>query len=210
MIELLGHYGGDREIALAAWTSTSRELTPEKEGRIDKMIHTLWREGHKTPFERGIVHFLVDTDIASHIHMIKHRHAGTNGESARYKEIKEDRIHIPQDWKGDDTLQYWANKLEQHSKEGLWLYHECLEELTPILGRKRAKESSRYFRGYNTVINTDVIMNMSCFANFYYLRASDHAQKEIRDIALEMFRLIKAIPNDPFRHTLKAIEVYRK
>lgn len=29
-VELIGHYGSDEIIALAAWTSTSRELTDEK------------------------------------------------------------------------------------------------------------------------------------------------------------------------------------
>ena len=49
----------------------------------------LWINGHETPFEKGTVHFLVDTDIASHIHLLKHRISSLNAESARYKELKE-------------------------------------------------------------------------------------------------------------------------
>ena len=33
-VELIGHYGSDEIIALSAWTSTSRDLTPEKRDRI--------------------------------------------------------------------------------------------------------------------------------------------------------------------------------
>ena len=72
-VELIGFYGGDLEIALSAWTSTSRDLTPEKHARIGKLIKQLWTSGHETPAEKGIVHFLVTSEIASHIHKIKHR-----------------------------------------------------------------------------------------------------------------------------------------
>lgn len=84
-VELLGHYGSDETIACSAWTSTSRELTDGKRERIGKLINMLWSQGHETPFEKATVHFLVDTDIASHIHLLKHRMSSLNAESARYK-----------------------------------------------------------------------------------------------------------------------------
>lgn len=198
--QLIGYYGSDETIALAAWTSTSRELSDDKRDRIPKMITDLYNQGHKTPFERGIVHFLVETDIASHIHLIKHRLIGTNGESARYKELKEDKIYIPDDW-----TEKWKKRLEHHAELSNFLYHESLRELTPILGRKRAKESARYFKTYNSTITTDVIMNMSCFDNFYKLRHSDKAQKEISEIAAEMAELIKNIKGNPFKTTIELI-----
>ena len=66
-VELIGYYGSDEVIACSAWTSTSRNLTDEKKARVQSLIEMLWINGHETPFEKGIVHFLVDTDIASHI-----------------------------------------------------------------------------------------------------------------------------------------------
>jgi thymidylate synthase ThyX len=87
------------------------------------------------------------------------------------------------------------------------LYHQCLAELTPILGRKRAKESARYFKTYNSQIQSDVMFNIRSFANFLKLRNSEHAQFEIREIAAEMLRLVSEIENNPFEHTLKAIQV---
>lgn len=211
-VQLIGYYGSDKQIALAAWTSTSRELTPQKEERIPKLVEDLFTNKHMTCFERGILHFLVETDIASHIHLIKHRTIGTNGESARYKELKEDKYYIPHDWK-EGASSYmgtqaigWAYRLEQFTKEANNLYHQCLEELTPVLGRKRAKESARYFKTYNSVITTDVILNMSSFANFYKLRHSDKAQLEISEIAAEMMELAENIEGNPFETTLKMIK----
>lgn len=198
-VELLGYYGSDEIIACSAWTSTSRDITPEKKERIPKLINMLWSEGHETPFEKGTVHFLVNCDIASHIHLLKHRIASINAESARYKELKEDKFYIATDWPDK-----WKNKLRNISNITNIIYHECLEELTPILGRKRAKESARFFKMYNSQIQADVMFNMRSFANFLKLRMSEHAQVEIREIAEKMLELVKNIPGEPFKETLKA------
>ena len=196
-VELLGHYGSDETIACSAWTSTSRELDEKKRKRIPKLINMLWSEGHETPFEKGSVHFLVDCDIASHIHLLKHRISSLNAESARYKELKEDKFIVPDDWP-----EYWQKKLAYYTQQGNELYHLCVGELTDTLGRKRAKESARFFKTYNSKIQSDILFNMRSFANFQKLRNSEHAQKEIREIAQLMIDLVREIPGEPFKHTL--------
>ena len=211
-VELLGFYGDDQTVACSAWTSVNRELTQDKIKRIPQMIEMLWSNGHETPFEKVTVHFLVDTDIASHIHLLKHRMANINGESARYKELKEDKFYIPEDFKkvySEHNADYWNYVLQSYTEKGNELYHQCLEDLTPVLGRKRAKESARFFKTYNSQIQADVMFNMSSFANFLKLRDSEHAQKEIREIAQEMVRLVQNIEGNPFEHTLEAFN-YKK
>ena len=212
-VDLLGYYGSDEVIACSAWTSTSRALTDDKRARIGKLIDTLWTDGHETPFEKATVHFLVTTDIASHIHLLKHRVSSLNAESARYKELKEDKYYLPKDWEdikantqaltinkqSNDT---WFELLQQYTEIGNQLYHDCLADLTPVVGRKRAKESARFFKTYNSQIQADVSFNMRSFANFIKLRRSEHAQVEIRDIADRMFNLVTNIPDDPFKHTI--------
>lgn len=197
-VEILGYYGSDEIIACSAWTSTSRELTDDKRARIEKLIDTLWSNSHETPFEKGVVHFLVDTDIASHIHLLKHRVSSLNAESARYKELKEDKYYLPADWPAS-----WQDRLQEYTKLGNTLYHQCLDDLTDRLGRKRAKESARFFKTYNSKIQADIMFNMRSFANFQKLRNSDHAQIEIRDIAKKMLTLVENLPDSPFMHTLE-------
>ena len=220
-VELLGYYGSDEVIACSAWTSTSRNLTENKRQRIGTLIDMLWSEGHETPFEKGVVHFLVDTDIASHIHLLKHRISSLNAESARYKELKEDKYYLPEDWKGipvnqevyssltrlkiDNTFS-WIEALREYTEIGNSLYHKCIEDLTPVLGRKRAKESARFFKTYNSQIQADVMFNMRSFANFVKLRKSEHAQKEIREIAEKMLDIVENINQNPFKHTIKIIK----
>lgn len=225
-VELIGYYGDDTTIACSAWTSTSRDLTEEKKQRVGKLIHTLWSSGHETPFEKATVHFLINTSIDAHIHLIKHRiGVSVNAESARYKELKEDKYYLPEDWAGikESKPEYWKTfnqdingnefpfiseewlkKLENYTNQGNQLYHKCVADLTPVLGRKRAKESARFFKTYNSQIQADVMFNMRSFANFQKLRNSEHAQLEIREIAAKMLELVKNIEGQPFKHTLEA------
>lgn len=204
-IELLGYYGDDRTHACSAWTSTSRNLSHDKIERIPKLLKMLANEGHHTPFEKSYLHFLVTTDIASHIHIIKHRiGVSVNGESARYKEIKEDQFLIPEDWP-----EIWKEQLKHHTQQGLNLYHNCINSLTETYGvdRKRAKESARFFRGYNTQITADVSFNWRSFYHFQSLRNKSNAQLEIREIAQTMLDLVKNIENNPFKYTIEAFDL---
>jgi thymidylate synthase (FAD) len=222
-VELLGYYGDDTVIACSAWTSTSRELTDDKRQRVGKLIDMLWSNGHETPFEKASVHFLVNTEIASHIHLLKHRISSLNAESARYKELKEDKYYIPEDWKDISAESYsydpdwskahgwiggdtWSDMLEKYTELGNELYHKCIADLEPVLGRKRAKESARFFKTYNSQIQADVSFNMRSFANFVKLRRCEHSQLEIRKVADEMLKLVMDLPDNPFEHTLAAWE----
>jgi len=202
-VELLGHYGSDLIHSQSAWTSTSRDLTEEKIGRVDKLLTMLASEGHHTPFEKSGLHFLVTVDQATHIHLLKHRiGVSINGESARYKELKEDKMYLPYDWSNT-----WKNKMQDYAEQGNKLYHEALEYFTPILGRKRAKESARYFKAFNSQITMDVMFNWRSFYHFQQLRNSEHAQKEVQKLAQEMLDLVKNIEGNPFEKTIKAFKL---
>jgi len=204
VVELLGWYGDDTIIACSAWTSTSREITDEKRNRIPSLLKMLADAGHHTPFEKSSLHFLIDTDIASHIHLIKHRvGVSVNGESARYKEIKQDKYVVPTDWPED-----WQNILKSYTQQGNDLYHKCVADLVNRgMDKKRVKESARFFKTYNSKISADVMFNWRSFYHFLELRNKPDAQKEIREIASEMLRLVKQIDGHPFKHTIDAFNL---
>jgi thymidylate synthase (FAD) len=211
-VELLGFYGDDTVHAQSAWTSTSRDLTEDKINRIPKLLNMLASEGHHTPFEKSMLHFLVTVDQATHIHLLKHRiGVSINGESARYKELKEDKYYLPEDlgWNQEmkTTNMSWVEKLTEFTEESNKLYHQCLEELTTILGRKRAKESARFFKTFNSQITMDVSFNWRSFYHFQQLRNSEHSQKEVRELAQEMLELVKNIEGNPFKHTIESFKL---
>ena len=187
-VELVGYYGSDETHALSAWTSTSRNLTEKKRARMGKLIHMLAQEGHHTPFEKSMLHFLVKTDIATHIHLLKHRiGVSINGESARYKELKGDNVYIPYDW-DDEEVSIYTDHIEEAYKK----YHECLVRLEEKgISRKRAKEVARFYLPYSNQIVSDISFNFRSFMHFQKLRNSEHAQDEVKNVAEKMLQLIK-------------------
>ena len=194
IVELIGYYGSDETHALSAWTSTSRDLTEEKKERIPKLLKMLAENSHSTPFEKSSLHFLVTTEIATHVQLLKHRCAvSINAESARYKELKEDKYYVPIDWPLGERELYI-----EHLESSLQKYHSTLERLIQGgMSRKRAKESARFYIPYGNQITADVMFNFRSFFHFIQLRYSEHAQVEIKNVAkqmLDMVVLTKAFP----------------
>jgi len=187
-VELIGFYGSDETHALSAWTSTNRDLTDEKRSRIPALLKMLADNNHATPFEKSSLHFLVTTDIATHIHLLKSRiGVSVNAESARYKELKDDKYYVPFDWDSVEQALY-----VDHMEVSLKRYHDTLERLVKKgMSRKRAKETARLYLPYGNQITSDVMFNFRSFAHFVRLRYSKHAQAEIRNVADSMLHLVK-------------------
>lgn len=187
-VELIGFYGGDETHALSAWTSTSRDLDEDKKSRMGKLLKMLAEQGHHTPFEKSYLHFLVTCETASHIHLIKHRiGVSINAESARYKELKEDKVYSPSDWSYDNK-----DKFKADMEKSLENYHYILNKLiSEGYDRKRAKESARFYLPYANQITMDVGFNFRSFMHFQGLRNKPEAQMEIMLIAQDMLRLIQ-------------------
>ena len=72
------------------------------------------------------------------------------------------------------------------------------------MGRKRAKESARYFLPYAKQLDFDCMFNFRSFVHFQGLRNSPDAQVEIEEIAQSMLEQVKAIPSNPFQYSLEA------
>lgn len=200
-----------------------------------ELLQFLAQHNHCTPFEKSCLDFQITGDIASHIHSIKHRIATSiNSESARYKELT-DKWYLPNDWNTDTILlntttyprcfEYlthlhktinhdwennsitWKELLNQYTLLGHELYHLAVDQLSTKLGRKRAKESARYFLTYNKQLDYDCMFNFRSFINFQQLRNSKYAQLEIQKIAQQMLELVKAIPENPFKYSLEAFNL---
>lgn len=200
-VELTGWYGSDETHALSAWTSTSRELTDEKKNRIPQLLKLLADQGHHTVFEKSSLQFLVTVDTSVHIQLLKHRiGVSINAESARYKELKDDKYYLPKDWPLEEQMKYIA-----FMEDALKRYHDTLERLVKDgMDRKRAKESARFYLPYGNQITMDVMFNWRSFNHFLGLRMKPDAQKEIQDLSASMLDLVRNIEGQPFKHTIEA------
>jgi len=125
-VELITYMGNDELHSLAAWASTFAEFDidiPDNiENRVDVIVKHILNNGkkkrtiqdllaflaeneHTSPFRFSSFVFAATTDIATHIQKLKHRVIleAENGESARYKELQENKFYLPEDWKAIKT-----------------------------------------------------------------------------------------------------------
>ena len=180
---------------------------------IEGLLKYLSEAGHESPFRMSSFCFTATNDIATHIQKLKHAIIleAENGESAKYKELKEDKYYLPEDWLNYGAVGVkWYKKLEESSKQTNKFYHLALKELVEAgMSKKRAKESARYFKMYNSQINTVNKFSFAGVMTFYNKRhnkvkGSEFAQNEISDIVFQMVEEIKNIPNNPFKYSLLA------
>lgn len=246
-VELVDFMGSDKLHSLAAWASTFAEfdldLPEEIDNRVDVIVNHILNNGkkkrsvqelleflseneHTSPFRFSSFVFACNTDIATHIQKLKHRVIleAENGESARYKELKEDKFYLPEDWSeinnadsfyfndgllfcnlDDPDIVSWKDILKSYTDLGNKLYHQALKDLTPNLGKKRAKETARYFKTYNSQINTLNKLSFDGVMQFYQKRHDNsYVQNEIAEMVTKMVECIKNIPGNPFEFSLKA------
>jgi len=199
IVKLLEFAGSDLSHARAAWASTNQEITSDKLGRVPQLLKFLAENEHGTPFEHSMLSFHIQGDIASHIHCLKHRTGvSINTESARYKEMRDDLYYLPEDWPSD-----WEDQTIE-SMESLHSHYHALLVLMDDKGytRGRAKEISRYLLPYAHQLRWVMTFNFRSFMHFQKLRNSEHAQKEIREIAQKMLAL--AFGDGRFTHSLAA------
>lgn len=197
------------------------ETQKGKKKHYGELLNFLANHKHETPFEKSALHFQITADIATHIHCLKHRIAvSINSESSRYKELK-DKWYIPEDWDIFlETNPYtdelannfalatnsvnWGEVLDNYNRLGHALYHKAIDDLSPVLGRSRAKESARFFLPYSKQLDFDMLFNFRSFMHFQELRNSPYAQKEVREIADKMLSQVQEIEGNPFEYSLKA------
>ncbi len=187
-VELVEYSGNDLGHALSAWTSTSRELSDEKRARVPALLKRLASEGHHTPFEKSYFRFLVKVDMATHIHLLKHRiGVSVNGESARYKELKDDKFYVPFDLPDYEELDLYIAHLELCLEK----YHSALKRYVDKgISKKRAKDMARFYIPYGNQLLLDISFNFRSFMHFQGLRNSDHAQKEVCNLSKNMLKAL--------------------
>lgn len=232
-VVLLGTYGGDKTHSMSAWCSTFKEfgieIPDEIDDRIDiifdYMMHTkkktpaellemLASSNHGTPFEKSFIHFQIETDIASHIHLLKHRvGVSVNAESARYKRLSEPKMYIPFDWPNEEIekhIEYCQTAIDEYHRRIPVLvkhYQEAPYNMERSKAIKRAKETARFCLPYSNQIVCDVSFNWRSFYHFLGLRYSKHSQTEIQRIAEECLKQLYFHKYDEFKHTMKAFDL---
>lgn len=175
-----------------------------------KLIRYLLRNKHTSPFEMVKFKFHLKLPIFVQRQLIRHRTANVNEISGRYTQLK-DEFYVPleprkqssnnkqgsEDWENGvpDELMETYNEYMDKNSEVYSLYNKLVES-------NMAKEVARICLPQNIYTELYWCMDLHNLLHFVKLRASNHAQAEIREYAFA----IDAILRDLCPVTMRAFE----
>lgn len=199
-VELLDYMGTDRDIALAARTTTGIEDT--KTPKDDRhLIRYLVRHVHTTPCEMVRARFRIQMPIMVARQLIRHRMSSTNEYSLRYSEPI-DLFYVPaaenvgaqaasnRQGRGETLSPERAEKvralIEANDEQAMRLYRELVDEFG------LARELARNVLPVNLYTRWVWTIDLHNLSHLLRLRLDGHAQYEIRVFAQALAEIVKA------------------
>ena len=186
-VKLLAHTDNpEKVIALAArlcYSDTSID-TLEKEFTEDKIkvfIKKIIDLGHESVLEHAVFTFAIEgiSRACSH-QLVRHRIASFSQQSQRYVNFKNFDYIIP------DSIKTSAQKNKfRQSLESIFKFY------TDMVKKGIAPEDARFILPNASATKLILTMNLRELKHFFRLRTCNRAQWEIRELALNMLKLLK-------------------
>ncbi len=218
-VELQAGYGGDKEIAESAWTSSltyqgKQKRTPKD---VKRVVNMLADSKHSTPFESVIFRFWIKMPIAIDRQFMTHRLQSASGMSGRYRTMPREFLEIPNDVKKIIKKIDGNDHFKLHNYRDICIkannfYAEVTHaartaETFGYINNSEMKRIREFYRGMlpqHNFTERVSIMNLRAFCNFIKLRNKPEAQPEIRYLAKLMLKEVKKSGVCPI--ALKALE----
>lgn len=155
--------------------------------------------GHFAVLEHASVSFYITGISRSCTHeLIRHRHFSYSQLSQRYVPEDEAQVVIPPGLEDDPELQDIVLRAADASRR---VYLDLLARLEAkyadqpgaVLGRKQARQAARAVLPNDTETRIVVTGNYRAWRHFIAMRASEHADVEIRRLAIACLRELRAV-----------------
>ena len=214
IVELVSYYGGDEMVVDAARVSYSKRASQYSDDQNERLINYLVRHNHTSPFRHPQFTFRIMCPIYVERQLFKHQvGVSVNSKSGRYVDFSDSYTPVSR-WRkqsenskqgsGDDldpSTQVKARLIEAE------VIRRCESAYNKLIELGVSKEQARTILPLN--LNTEFYWtgSLQAFVHLIKLRTDSHAQQETREIAHLMLDEVKAIPDSPFRLSLKAFQL---
>ncbi|WP_412753831.1 FAD-dependent thymidylate synthase [Krasilnikovia sp. M28-CT-15] len=191
------------EFAGRACYQSWRKPNPATATNAGYLAHIL-EVGHLSVLEHGTVSFYFSGVSRSFTHeLIRHRHFSYSQLSQRYVPEREAAMVEPAVIADDPELH---KKFVAAADASLQAYNELLEGLeqrfadepNPTLRRKQARQAARAILPNATETRIVVSGNYRAWRHFVAMRATEHADVEIRELAIECLRQLQQVAPNVF------------
>jgi len=206
--EAIAEFLGDHAVTWQTDTEIGAEALAEMAGRVCYMSYGKGRKtnrefvghlievGHGSVLEHAVWSFLITGVSRSFTHeLVRHRHFSYSQLSQRYVNESDSDFIEPDVIAGDPELHaVWCEAVEAARRaydalvEGLQKHYADIPEAT--LRRKLARQAARSVLPNATETKIFVTGNARALRHFIEMRGSEHADVEIRKVAVAMLRIL--------------------
>lgn len=213
-ITLLDYFGSDDNHVNVARVSYGKEAENYTENQNNRLLEYLVKHGHTSPFRHSTLQFRIKCPIYTERQIFKHQiGVSVNSISGRYVDFSDSYFEIEQfRTQSKDSKQGSGEDLEnEENREALIIQDDvikfCKKAYQDLLDLGVSKEQARSVLPLS--LETEFIWTGSflAFTHLCNLRLKPDTQKETRDIVEVMLQQVKEIPNEPFKHSLKAFNL---
>jgi len=207
--EVVGEFLADHEVTWQTDTEVGAEALAEMAGRVCYMSYGKGRKtnrefvghivdvGHGSVLEHAVWSFVITGVSRSFTHeLIRHRHFSYSQLSQRYVNESDSNFIEPEVIAGDPELhRVWSEAVDGTRRaydllvEGLQKHYAAVPEVT--LRRKLARQAARSVLPNATETKIFVTGNARALRHFIELRGSEHADVEIRKVAIAMLQILQ-------------------
>lgn len=191
-VEYVDKMGSDLSVVNAARVSFAK-VSSEFSEKDGKLISYLARHGHWTPFAHTAISVRIKAPIFVARQLVKHQVGLTWNEVSRRYVEDEPSFYFPETWRGrpEGSVKQGSSDqpVEHHSR-----VVDCVESCTAnalayyyaLLDEGVAPEQARMVLPQNTMTEWIWTGNVMSFARVCKQRLDPHAQKETRDVAVQL------------------------
>jgi len=195
-VEYYDHFGSDDMICDTARVSMAKTADQYKPEQNAKLICFLAKEGHISPFHHPQITLRMQAPVPIRTQCFKSKIGFAENEESRRYISNRPRLHIPEDWRSrpEGSIKQGSGSTHPDSgavkaryvevcSEAIDLYEEMIEDGV-------CPEQARFVLPQGVEVNWIWTGSLAAYARFYNLRADDHAQAEVNELAEQVGEII--------------------
>jgi thymidylate synthase (FAD) len=219
-VELCDYMGNDETVVRCARQSYGKDEDALTEEMIHDQIGRMMRDGHTSPFEQVVFQFHLKMPIFVARQWVRFRTARLNELSGRYTKFGKGDFYVP----GKGSLRKrnsYAPEVEESAN--IYSTKTVTEEKEEILTDIVEKNNEAAYKLYDESVDSKKIqkelarvtlplslmtemywqMDLHNLLHFLELRMEEHAQKEIREYALAIYKIVNKICPISIKHFME-------
>ena len=209
---LIDHMGSDLSVVNAARVSFDKEswwaneedwLEFDEELRLKdedvRLIHYLAKHDHWTPFAHTSISLRMSAPVPIRTQCFKHKQGLVENEESRRYISSTPKLYVPDEFRSAPTNGAKQGSGGVHPLSHVWkaeykqICEAAIDQYEYMIREGVCPEQARFVLPQGCEVNWIWTGNLYSFANFYLKRTEAHAQKEIRDLAEEVGKIIQPL-----------------